>query len=102
MCAILSNSLENALEAAGKCHERKVINMKSGMRGNIIMFEIENPIHGNGSELMLISDKNGGLHGYGIPNMRRIAEQYHGEVTYKIQDDRFYTTIILCGKSQVR
>lgn len=79
LCALLSNSLENALNAAAPLPvENRWVQCRCGIRRNKLLLEVKNPYQG---EITL----EGGLptsaapgHGFGCRSIRAIAQQHGG------------------------
>ena len=92
VCLILGNLLENAVEAAGKGKNEKIIKIYMKYdKGNLLLYVMNN------YEGKLIKKRNNGLkttkqdageHGVGIPSVRRAAAKYHGQVS--IDDSNNY------------
>jgi sensor histidine kinase YesM len=62
------------------------------------MIKLENSYHGtlkmaNGVYVSSKSDSK--LHGYGLKNVKRIAQKYHGSLELSHDENRFYVTVIL-------
>lgn len=102
VCLILGNLLENAVEAAGKGKNEKIIKIYMKYdKGNLLLYVMNN------YEGKLIKKRNNGLkttkqdageHGVGIPSVRRAAAKYHGQVS--IDDSNpgcFQVRVVLYG-----
>lgn len=85
LCALVSNILENARNAALKLKENRVITMSSHLQENVLSFRVINVYDGNRN--ISISKHNG--HGYGMDNIRRIVKKYHGEVSFETNNNEF-------------
>lgn len=84
LCTVLSNALENALEATLKSEQPCEISMHASCRGNTVLFQIENPVLEESAQIRAGISKKGDGHGYGIRSMKRIVERYHGELSYEV------------------
>ena len=96
LCALLSNGLENALNAAGKLEEdRRWVEFYCGVRLEKLLIEIKNPYTGQ----ILFRD---GLpepirpnHGYGCPSIRAIARLHRGLCEFKAENGIFTLRVAL-------
>ncbi len=98
MCLILSNLLENALEASGRTAESKrQIKVEIYLHsGRLLLIQIENTYDGNIKEKdgVFQSSKRKGS-GVGIQSVRRIAEKNGGDSTFSYNDGIFTAKIML-------
>ncbi len=81
---ILSNLLDNALEAA-VCPSCSYVRVRAWRRKNIFMIEVENGFSGRlvldeESKLPQSTKQDGKNHGFGLVNIRRVAQKYFGDV----------------------
>ena len=100
ICAILSNLLDNAIEACLKipeCGER-FIRFSCGSNNNIFAIKVKNSV------LKDPFDKNGRLpttkenkktHGLGLKSVASAAERYDGIATYSCKDNIFVAIVTL-------
>lgn len=96
---ILNNALQNAVEHAGN-NGTPYISVLSYHRNNAYMIEISNSFTGS-----LQWDEEGGLpvtskektdgHGYGLPNIRKVARKYSGDIAIDVADGGFCLSIML-------
>lgn len=100
---ILSNSLENAIEACEKAGEGAYIYVRSYVKGSLFFIETENSFSGEinfagGSGLPLTS-KEEGAHGYGLSNIERTAKKYMGDIDISVEERSgrsiFFLTVML-------
>lgn len=99
MSVILHNALQNALENSVKA-KSPYISILSYHRNNAYMIEIRNNFAGNlkwdiESELPVTSKRNIDGHGYGLSNIRRVAEKYSGDIAIDLREDEFCLSIML-------
>lgn len=97
LCALLSNGLENAIEAAAQVADerfRKVRISCQTHKGNLLIF-IENSFTGKVA-------MEGGLpqslregHGFGVKSMVMIAEKYNGYCSFDAKDEIFTLRIAI-------
>lgn len=101
ICSLLSNLLDNAMEAAAQ----------SGMNGpeveisilprqEYLFIRVINPVDGTIPEkrrmtLESTKTRHTELHGFGTRIIRRIAERYHGSVKYSMREGNFITDVML-------
>lgn len=96
---LLSNALENAIEAAKQC-EQPYIALTAYRKKNIYMIEIENslrvPLKINADTGLIATtkkDKEG--HGMGLLNIRKVARKYYGEIDIEQTAHSFRLSIML-------
>lgn len=98
VCALLANLLDNAVESCEKCGERFIL-LKIKQQGDLLIFKMKNScLRIQEEKGNLISTKNDQvLHGYGMYNMQLIANKYHGNLTYRFDEQHqiFITAITL-------
>lgn len=100
MCSLLSNLMENAIEAA----------MQSGLpqpsveisilpRQDYLFIRVTNDMNHNLSDQQRLSLKTTkhqhNLHGYGTRVIRSVAEKYRGTVHFDVADGRFVVDVML-------
>lgn len=85
---LLSNLLNNAIEACEKCENKRVIKMKFMIENDDIILSVKNtynePVIKRG-ESFVTAKKEKGDHGIGIKNVIKVVEKYKG--TYAIQNE---------------
>ena len=100
MCLVLSNLLENALEASLRTAPgRRQIEITACVHADrILLIEVENAFDGE------VNEKNGVFrsskrreNGIGIQSVTRIAEKTGGTSTFTHQDGTFTAKVMLCG-----
>ena len=100
MCLVLSNLLENALEASLRTATvRRQIRVIAYVHAErILLIEVENAFDGEVREKggVFISSKRRG-NGLGIQSVRHIAEKTGGASTFTCQDGVFTAKVMLCG-----
>ena len=96
---VLGNAIDNAIEATLNIPDetKRVIHVYIYNTERQLMIYVKNNVVENVSissiEETTKEDKL--LHGYGILNMRQIAQKYNGAVTFKCENNVFNTAIIL-------
>ena len=102
LCLVLSNLLENALEASLRIVDSpRHIRITSYLHaGNLLLIQVENTYVGE------ILEKNGVFQsskrkgeGIGLQSVRHIAEKSGGASTFSHQNGIFCAKVMLCGKS---
>lgn len=100
MCLVLSNLLENALEASLRTAPgRRHIELTACVHADrILLIEVENAFDGE------VNEKNGVFrsskrreNGIGIQSVTRIAEKTGGTSTFTHQNGTFTAKVMLCG-----
>lgn len=100
MCLVLSNLLENALEASLRTAPgRRQIEITACVHADrILLIEVENAFDGE------VNEKNGVFrsskrreNGIGIQSVTRIAEKTGGTSTFTHQNGTFSAKVMLCG-----
>lgn len=99
LCAVLSNALENALEATLRTEEKGKISMQASCQSHLLLFQIQNPVLDNNIEIVLGKSEKGDGHGLGIQSMHRIVEKYQGELTYTVKENVCKVDIIFLSSS---
>lgn len=99
---ILNNALQNALENTNK-DSTESISVISYRRNNAYMIEVKNSFKGNlerdgENGLPITSKKEKECHGYGLPNIRRIAWKYSGDIDIELRDGEFCLCIMLMAE----
>ena len=96
---ILNNGINNALEGAMKCGNPR-ISICSYQKNNAYMIEITNNFTGQ----IVINEETGlpdttkkdrGEHGFGLINIRNVAEKYFGCIDIEQKEESFMLSIML-------
>lgn len=97
LCALLSNGLENALNAVGALNEpeRKWISCTCGVRAGKLLIEIKNPCAGTVAirDGLPVSQQEG--HGYGCRSIQTITERNRGLCEFSAEKGLFTLRIAL-------
>ena len=98
MVVILSNLLNNALEACKKCDER-IIRLKIISEDGDILISVENncnvTVTSDKGSFMTTKTDNPEEHGIGIKNVINLVEKYNGTYTIKSDDKKFVFSIVI-------
>ena len=95
---ILSNLLNNALEAAGVCKD-KIVKLKFVLEGEQAVISVKNsmatkPIVEDG-EFQTTKTKEAGEHGIGIRNVVETVKKYGGKYVIDYDEENFQITILI-------
>lgn len=99
---LLGNAIDNSIDACEELDEAddKIIKVLITMKGDQILIIITNGVKNNKDVNKLVSEKSG-MHGYGIMNMKAIAEKYGGTVTFDCENCVFTTFVTLNNKHRI-
>ncbi len=89
LCTILSNALDNAIEAVADLEEsRRVIQLEMSCQGKMLLFRFRNPIRQENSTVKLgVTKKEDALnHGFGLLNIKYAVEKYNGQMLLEIEE----------------
>ena len=96
---ILNNAIENAFEGVIGCENPYVI-ISAYRKKNVYMVEVTNCI----SKQVIIDNETGlpettkadkNRHGFGLVNIRKVAQKYYGDIDISHTENRFTLTIML-------
>ena len=96
---ILSNLLNNAIEACEACEDKKVIKFKFMKENDLIIISVKNTynydiVYENG-EIKSTKTSSVDEHGVGIKNILKIIEKYGGSYIIENENKEFYFSIII-------
>lgn len=96
LAAILANGLDNAIEAVSHLQGEKTIRLSIMPRQNYLTINILNPVNQTVDVHHLRTTKENSIeHGYGLKNIRMIAEKYSGDVDIKSESTSFRLNLLL-------
>ena len=101
LCIILSNALDNALEACRKSNcqtDVPIINASFCVQSSFLIIEITNPIPYNRklkTTLLPSTIEESHLHGIGLSNIRDAVERCHGTLELSISEEIFHFFVML-------
>ena len=101
ICSLLSNLLDNAMEAAAQSGmENPEVEISILPRQDDLFIRVVNPVDKSIPEkrrmtLGTTKTKHTELHGFGTRIIRRIAQSYHGSVKYSMSEGVFTTDVML-------
>ena len=98
LCIILSNSINNAIEACQAISGNKVITVYSNVQQGILVLIIKNPTlySYTAEDIFPETSKDDKVsHGFGLANMQKVVEQYEGTMHTKIENGFFTISFTL-------
>ena len=97
LVVLLSNILDNAIEACEKCDGDRIIRMKFMMEGDLVVLSVKNTSNGSWNGVIGQSTKESytSEHGIGIRNIENTVEKYNGTYSIKSKEDEFYFAILI-------
>lgn len=99
---ILNNAIENAFEGAEGC-ENPYVSISAYRKKNAYMLEFTNCI----TKKVYIDEETGlpettkkdkGGHGFGLTNIRKMAQKYYGDIDISQEENRFILTVMLMNE----
>ena len=100
MCSILSNILDNAIEATRLSDKDKTIKLSAVQNYRFILISIMNPaiekprIDKKGN--FITSKKDQKIHGHGMKSVQAVLDRYMGNINSRYENGHFYLNILLC------
>ncbi len=96
---VLSNLLNNAIEACETCSDKRIIKFKFVKEDDKVIIAVRNTfnysvVYENG-EIKSTKVANAEEHGIGIKNVLRIIEKYGGSYVIEDQNKEFYFSIVI-------
>lgn len=100
ICSLLSNLLDNAIEAASKSgQEHPQVTFRMWPRQEYLFIRVTNPVNDSIPEELSLSLKttkeDQSTHGFGTRVMKRIVEQNNGSIRFSMENHRFITDVML-------
>lgn len=98
ICILLSNLLDNAIEACEKCEGNRWICIEAKRKGEYLILNVDNSKANkirkkNG--VMITSKKEKNQHGYGWKNIESVIKKYEGTKNISDSSHEFHVTIML-------
>lgn len=102
ICALISNLIDNAIEANLKIEwpDDRWIKFYGERKGELWIINSSNPTVVKAVMMdgkLVSSKKDKTVHGYGTESIRRVLDKYMGDMNYQIEDKRFAVTLLLVG-----
>lgn len=99
ICTILSNALDNALEAAEKTGKPETITVEAAVRQNNFILDISNPVAEDikigKNNTLKTTKKNRSEHGIGTKNIQRVVNKYNGMLELSCENKVFTFSLML-------
>jgi sensor histidine kinase regulating citrate/malate metabolism len=88
---ILGNAIDNAIEECNAlpAESERYINISIRQKAQLVVMKVDNPCRESQTA------KPGYIHGYGLKNVRRCVEKYHGELQYGVDHGVFHFFALL-------
>lgn len=104
LMVVFGNLLDNAITASEQVKVNPFITVEVSYEKGMLFISIENSFQGKLIETdgqLFTTKKNKEQHGYGIDNVKRILEQYHGMIEFHHTESVFWVEIALyCTPSE--
>lgn len=102
LCALLSNTLDNAIEACRKIPEasKRFLSVKARCQKGFFSYKVVNSKANEVTEengCFITSKKDAGLHGIGLKNVKQIAAKYEGYVEVSYDEHSFTVVVMIHG-----
>jgi len=96
LVTILTNILDNAIEAVQKCDDKRIV-LKIIKENSMLLIDASNPYIGQipDTESIRTSKQDKDNHGYGIANIRHTVAANNGNCFIETQDGIFHITIAI-------
>lgn len=100
LSALVGNALDNAIEAAARIKDpdRRLVRVAIYRQDDLAMMRVENYFEGHlnfADDLPVTSKRDRLSHGFGMRNMRQVAEQYAGSLTVEAESNWFVVRVLL-------
>lgn len=100
LCIILSNALDNAVEASCLCDGDKIINVYGAFVHGYFLLKIKNPtVNTNVNSRMATTKADRLNHGFGLANIKRTVNKYSGHISINCEDNFFILNITFSSLS---
>ena len=92
MVILLSNILDNAIEACEKIEGKKTIRISSVLNKQTWVFTVKNPSSENidiCNNHIITSKEDKSIHGFGIMNIEKVVKNYNGMIKFSCENNEF-------------
>lgn len=89
LAAILFNTIDNAIEASSHVKGERKIDIEIFVRGNKMIYNIENIFVKGMSNVRNYAEKNLGKRGFGMDIVKEIVSRYNGDIDVSSKGDRY-------------
>ena len=102
ICTILSNLLDNAIEATQFVEEPDVIELTIRRVNYMLLIKVSNSCIQDREfiEYPETTKENKKMHGWGIPSVKETVEKYNGTLKLAKDNGRFIVSAMLCFEPQ--
>lgn len=101
LCIILSNAVDNAVEACCLYDGDRIINVHSGFKHGYFVLKIKNPTVNIALSNKAVTTKPDKInHGFGLDNIKRAVKKYDGYVSMTCEDNIFTLNITFSNISE--
>ena len=94
LCSVLSNLIDNAIEATEKTEKERLVKIYINQKGNMIFLKVKNPCQFN-PKISNFSTTKTGNHGWGIKIINDIVNKYNGTITNQYEDKNIVIKVML-------
>ena len=93
---ILTNILNNAIEAAEQCpDDNRILSIKGVIEDGQFIFACRNPYINDSNPEMKSKKKDGVSHGYGLENIKDAVSRNHGNCFFEKEEKDFVSVVII-------
>lgn len=102
LCGVLANQLENAFEACMQISEpdKRIVHAEIKQVQSFVILRVENSVLSDpfvdNPDLKSTKSASATPHGYGLLNIRSIAQKYEGSLRTEFANNRFISVVSLC------
>ncbi|MDE7398931.1 MAG: GHKL domain-containing protein [Oscillospiraceae bacterium] len=92
LCIILSNAIDNAVEASREINGKKTISVYGGFSHSYFILTVTNPTNNttiNNNALPFTTKSNKSEHGFGLMNIKSVVDKYNGYMKVENKDNVF-------------
>lgn len=103
LCSVLVNLLDNAIEASATVKD-PMIRVLLRLKQSYLFCSVSNrvdPERLRQNQELRTTKQDALEHGFGIPSVKLIAQQYNGMAVFKLEDDFFCATAMLSCESDI-
>lgn len=103
MCTIISNLLDNAIEATEKLKDPGGVSLVIRRINHFLLIKVSNDAITGKKDFVVFPDtskENKNLHGWGLPSVRDAVDKYNGSFKCTNRDGKFVVTIMLFYESR--
>lgn len=95
LCTVLSNLVDNAIEAAQKVEGEKFVEIESKMKNDMLIMSVSNPTVNSSATKLKTTKQDKKNHGFGIKNVERALKKYDGQMTVECENGIFTVNVMM-------